>query len=138
MLVSPLQLAALLEDLGIDSVAPQQTLFDADLGQAPNRNLELDIGQRVISDLVWTSCQPNVRLSDAGSLVHSLGHRQRLFSELAGGLCVALHETELGQAHQNMAATDLEIGLFGQLERTIQMLVRCRAVPLGQQDQAEV
>src|ERR1700730_7867312 len=85
MLVSPLQLAALLEDLGIDSVAPQQTLFDADLGQAPNRNLELDIGQRVISDLVCNSSQPNVRLSDVGSLVHSLGHRQRLFSELAGG-----------------------------------------------------
>ena len=138
MRIGVFQLPALLEDLRVDAVAAKQALFDADLGQPLDRDRELGVNQLVVPHLGRDSAQPDMGLSDVGRFLHALRHVQRLLGKLAGGLDVVLQEAELTQAHQHVAAPNLEVGFLGQLERAIEMLVSGAALSLRHQDEAQI
>src|SRR5437773_4787150 len=91
MLVGALEIAALFEDLGIDPVATQQPLLDANGGQRADRDVELRIGQLVVPDLSGDPSEPYMGLGDVGCFVQPLRDCQRLLGEVASSLHVALH-----------------------------------------------
>src|SRR3984893_8705265 len=119
-------------------IAYHESLGNTQVGQASDRHFELAVHRLVIPHLGGYTTQPDMRFCDIGAFVQALGQPKRLAGHVARPFRAALLDAELAKAEQDVASPDLQLRLMAELERAIEMRASGDAVPLRQQDEAEV